>query len=171
MPELRRARAPHQMRQKQQADQRGGQTAPQLSAKSPDQAAYKRLSASAWANASGVSRSCQGASISSARSRLSRASRRMPSESEQFPSLLERVEIVEQRGSAQEHAGIDRVVLFDVLADVHDPVAAAADLGGIVDIEDAVDVGIDAEDDFSGRKVLPDHHPGCLRLEEVVRHQ
>ena len=80
------------------------------------------------------------------------------------------VEIVEQRGSAKEHAGIYGVILFDLLTDVHDPVTAAADLGGIVDIVDAVDIGIDAEDDFSRSKALPDHHSGCLGLEEVVRH-
>ena len=106
-----------------------------------------------------------------ARSRPPRARRRIPSDSEQFPSLLARSRSSNSVGVHKNMPVSIASYTFDFLADIHDTIAVAADFGGIVNIEDACNVGIDAENDFSMRKMLLDHHTGCLRLEEMVCHQ
>src|SRR5277367_6415245 len=63
-------------------------------------------------------------------------------------------EPVKQSRTAQEHSRIQGVVVFDRLADIHNPVAASEDFGGIVKIKNAIDIGIHCENHFVGPEWL-----------------
>src|SRR6266478_621378 len=61
-----------------------------------------------------------------------------------------RLEPAKKSWATQEHPGIERVVARDFLADIHDTVPVAANLGCVVEVKDAIDVGIHSENHFAG---------------------
>ena len=84
--------------------------------------------------------------------------------------LLQPLEFANQRRPDAEHAGVDAVVVADVLADVGDLSAAKPDLGRIVEVEAALDVVVDAESACAFRHVEARQATHDLRRIEVVRH-
>src|ERR1700751_4828135 len=53
--------------------------------------------------------------------------------------LFHRLEDVEEGRAAQEHSGIEGVILRNLLADIHDPVAIAPDFGCVIKIKNAIE--------------------------------
>src|ERR1700692_3047020 len=61
--------------------------------------------------------------------------------------------------------------MCDLLADNHNPVAVPEDFGGIVQVKNAIDVGIYGENHFVGCEWLLYECFGCFRLKEMIRHK
>ena len=61
--------------------------------------------------------------------------------------------------------------MHQVLADVNDPVPFERDLGGIIQVEDAINLPINCENDFVVTQRLTKQCPGCGRFEDMVCHK
>src|SRR6266446_6306147 len=61
-----------------------------------------------------------------------------------------RLEPAKKSRAAQEHPGIERVVVGDFLSNIHDTIPVAPNLGSVVEIKNAIGVGIHSENHFAG---------------------
>lgn len=84
---------------------------------------------------------------------------------------VDAVELLDERRTDAEHAGVDRVVLGQLLADVDDATLRHAHLGGVVDVEAAIDVVVDRERAAAGRQVEAPQTTDDLRRVHVVGHR
>src|SRR5271155_162199 len=61
--------------------------------------------------------------------------------------------------------------MSDLLADIHNPVAVPEDFGGIVQVKNAIDVGIYCENYFVSPEWLLYQCLGRFRLKKMIRHE
>jgi hypothetical protein len=80
-------------------------------------------------------------------------------------------EAVEERRAAQKHSRIECVVTSKVFANVHDVISFASDLGGIIQVKNAIELGINPEKDFIASERLLQKRFCRFWLENVIRHE
>ena len=85
--------------------------------------------------------------------------------------LVDAIQLGDQLGADAEHARVDAVVVGDILADIDDPVPLEAHLGGVVEVEAALDVVVDPQGAGALRQIEGTEAAHHLRRVEVIRHR